>query len=490
MGIVAAVALAPTTHPVRAGGRWRLRHIVAIVGVVVALAATTGIPGTAARGAQVTADEPQYLLTAGALYRHHNLDIGPDLRAETWRAYHRADLPRQTAVLPGGQRLSPHDPLLPLILAVPFGLGGRVGAKLAMALMAGVLAALLVWIAVVRFRVPRWVAAMVMTAFGVVPPLVAYGTQIYPELPAALAVTVAIAAVTGRPGRRTTAVWVLAVTALPWLAVKYAPVALALALVGFGVLAAARRPKLVMGAVVVLALGAVGFGAFHQGVYGGWTVYAVGNHFGGGELTVMGTAPDYAGRSQRLIGLFTDRDFGLLAWAPAFLAALPAFGALVRRRPPGWLALGLPLGAGWLNATFVALTMHGWWWPGRQVVVVVPCIVLAIAWYLGRVVPSRPQAPMWASWRLNLLGATMFGAMAWLGVQVATAEGTSTVIVDFARTANPVTRAWRILLPDLRVQGPLDTVRSVVWLVLFAGLAVWGWRQAGPRSGGGGHENA
>ena len=462
----------------------------AVVGVVVALAASSGIPGTAAVGAQVTADEPQYLLTAGALYHRQNLDIGPDLRAETWRVYHRADLPQQTAALPGGQRLSPHDPLLPLILAFPFGLGGWVGAKLAMALMAGVLAALLVWTAVVRFRVPRGVAAVVVTAFGVVPPLVAYGSQIYPELPAALAVTVAIAALTGRAGRRTTAVWVLAVTALPWLAVKYMPVALALALVGVGVLHAARRPKLTVAAVGVLALSAVGFGVFHQAVYGGWTVYAVGNHFGGGELTVMGNAPDYLGRSQRLAGLLTDRDFGLLAWAPAFLAALPACGALVRRRPPGWLALGLPLGAGWLNATFVALTMHGWWWPGRQVVVVVPCIVLAIAWYLGTVVPSTAKASAWSGWRLNLLVATAFGVMAWLGVQVATAQATSTVIVDFARTANPVTRAWRILLPDLRTQGALDSVRTLVWLVVFAALTAWGWRQAGPRSVRGGHEDA
>ena len=458
----------------------------AIVGLIVALAATTGIPGPAAVGAQVTADEPQYLLTAGALYHHRDLDIGPDLRAETWRAYHRADLPTQTAVLPGGQRLSPHDPLLPMILAVPFGLGGWVGAKLAMALLAGVLAAVLVWTAVMRFRVPVGVAAMVVTAFGIVPPLIAYGTQIYPELPAALAVAVAIAALTGPPGWRTTMVWVLAITALPWLAVKYTPVALALVLVGMGVVVASRRRDLLVGALAALLVAAVGFGAFHQAVYGGWTVYAVGDHFAGGELTVMGTSPDYMGRSQRLLGLLTDRDFGLLAWAPAFLAALPAFGALIRRRPPGWLALGLPLGAGWLNATFVALTMHGWWWPGRQVVVVIPCIVLGVAWYLGTVVPaghgSRLGSSLWSGWRLNLLVATTFGVMAWIGVQVAAAQGTSTVIVDLADTTNAVTRAWRLLLPDLRVFGALDVVRSMAWLLVFTVLAAWGWRTAQPEA--------
>ncbi|MCA9545378.1 MAG: hypothetical protein KC613_13330, partial [Myxococcales bacterium] len=137
-----------------------------VVGLVVACASAVGIPARAAVGAQVAADEPQYLLTAGALYHRHDLDIGPDLRAETYRAYHRAELPQQTAVLPNGQRLSPHDPLLPLVLAVPFGIGGWVGAKLALSALAGVLAAVLVWTAVVRFRVPLGPAGTVVAGFG------------------------------------------------------------------------------------------------------------------------------------------------------------------------------------------------------------------------------------------------------------------------------------------------------------------------------------
>lgn len=402
----------------------------AAVGLLVALAAATGIPATAAIGARVTADEPQYLLTAGSLYHRLDLDIGPDLRAETWRDYHRAELPVQTAPLPGGQGLSPHDPLLPAVLAVPVGLGG-------------------------------WVAAK-----------------------AALAVTVAIAAITGPAGRRTTTAWVLSVAALPWLGVKYAPVAAALTLVGLGVLAAARRRGLLVGALAGLAVAAITFGAFHQAVYGGWTVYAAGNHFTDGELTVMGASPDYASRAQRLAGLLTDHDFGLLAWAPAFLAAVPAAAALVRRRPPGWLALGLPLGAGWLNATFVALTMHGWWWPGRQVVVVVPCLVLTVAWWFGTVLGvgdpahGRSAASATRRWRGWFLAATAFGVVAWAWLLVEVARGTSTVVLDFARTTNPLSRVWRLLLPDLRVLAAVDIARQGVWVVVLAALVVHGWRGA------------
>ena len=118
--------------------------------------------------------------------------------------------------------------------------------------------------------------------------------------------------------------------------------------------------------------------------------YAAGDHFVGGELSVVGTEPDYLGRSRQLLGLLVDRGFGLAAWQPAWLLAVPAVAALARRRPPGWGALALPLAAGWLVATFVALTMQGWWFAGRQVVVVLPLAALAVAWWTGR---DRRPAP-------------------------------------------------------------------------------------------------
>ena len=95
-------------------------------------------------------------------------------------------------------------------------------------MLAGVLAALLLWLAVERFGVGRRPATVVVLAFALCAPLTSYGTQVYPELPAALAVAVAIAALTGPLGRRGQWVLLAAVVALPWLSVKYAPVAVAL----------------------------------------------------------------------------------------------------------------------------------------------------------------------------------------------------------------------------------------------------------------------
>ncbi len=470
-----AGADSPAVGPRTSDGTTGLRAAVVMVGLLVALAAALGLPARAAPGAQTVADEPQYLLSATSLYHQHDLNIAEDLAAEKWRAYSRADLPQQTAARADGQRLSPHDPLLPTILAIPMGLGGWLAAKATLALLAGVLAGLLVWTAVRRFAVPVPVAALVVAAFGVVPPLVTYGSQVYPELPAALVATIAVAAITGpldRRGRWTAAV---AIAAMPWLAVKYVPVAAALFIVLALTLWRRGARKALTRTVVLLGLAGGAYLAFHRMVYGGWTVYAAGDHFTAGELSVVGTSPDYPARAVRLVGLLTDHDFGLLAWAPAYLFAVPALAALARRRPRGAAALALPLAAGWLNATFVALTMHGWWWPGRQVVVVLPLAVLAVAWWAGRVVN-------WVHLRPWLLVATGAGLIFWFWLLVEVFTGQRSLIVDFAQTANPVSKAWRLLLPDDRVLAPVDLVRQTAWIVAFAAAAIWSWRRAAPEA--------
>src|SRR4029450_8471596 len=255
-------------------------------------------------------------------------------------------------VLDGGRQISPAAPWLRAILAVPMGLGGWAAAKATLAALGGVLAGLLVWTAHRRFAVPLAVAAGTVLAFGVTAPLSAYATQVYPELPAALAVTAAIALLTGGRGRAALVGFGLAVTALPWLGVKYAPVAAALVAVAVATLGGERLRAAVARVALLGLAGPASLGAPRL-LYGGWTVYATGDHFTGGELTVMGTDPDYLGRTQRLGGLLLGRGFRRGAWMAGYLVAVPALAALARRRPAGWWTLVAPLAAGWATATWV-----------------------------------------------------------------------------------------------------------------------------------------
>jgi hypothetical protein len=434
----------------------------AVVGLVVAAWAAVAIPARATYGTRTTADEPQYLLTALSLAEDRDLHIDDEIATQRYLAFHELGLPVQTEVLDDGHQISPHDPLLPAVLALPMGLGGWAAAKAALAALGGLLAGLLVWAAHRRFAVPVGIAAGTVLVFGLAAPLTAYATQVYPELPAALAVATAIATITGDRHRRALLGFALAVTALPWLGVKYAPVAAALVAVAVGLLAGGRRTRAAVGLLGGLAAAAIVYLVAHRLLYGGWTVYAAGDHFTGGELTVMGNDPDYAGRSQRLSGLLLDRGFGLAAWTPGYLLAVPALGVLARRRPPGWWALALPLAAGWATATWVALTMHGWWWPGRQVVVVVPCLVLAVAWWAGRVRAVRPL----------LAAAGAVGVLSWGWLVVEVLDGRRRLIIDFESTANPLYGAWRTLLPDYRHPGTGDWLLQAGWLVALGLAAV------------------
>lgn len=445
----------------------RFGWLLVIVGCAVAGWCALAVPARAEHDARVTADEPQYLLSAISLAEDHDLNIRDELRLQRWAAFHEAPLPQQTRPLSGGRRISPHDPLLPVLLALPVAAASWVGAKLALAVIAGGLAASTVWLAVHRFDVPAGLAALVVLAFSIVPPLAVYGTQIYPEVPAALAVVLSAAAITGPMRRGGLALLIGGLVALPWLSVKYVPVVVALAVVAGVELARARRFRALVTAAAILILAGAAWLVFHRAVYGGWTAYAAGDHFVGGEVTVMGTDPDYGGRSVRLVGLAVDRNFGLLAWAPSYVLGAVALGGMLRRRPPGWMVVVVPLLAGWLNATFVALTMHGWWWPGRQVVVVLPLVVVAVAWFLRNATRQR--------WWLTVLGVlTAAGVANWLWLLAEVLAGHRQLIIDFELTAAPVYRVWRHLLPDNRALGADDVALLMIWTAVLAALAVAG----------------
>jgi hypothetical protein len=443
----------------------RLYAAALAVGLLATAAAALGIPVRATHGGQAAVDEPQYLLTALSIGEDGSLDISDELRDQRWRAFHDAELPVQTEVLPGGRQVSPHDPLLPVLLALPMRLGGWVAAKAALSVQAGVLAALLVWVAVRRFGVPLRVAAPGVALAACSAPLAVYGQQVYPELPAALVTVVAVAALTGPLRRGGLAALVPAVVALPWLSVKYTPVAAALAAVGLVALWRRGGRRSAAAVAGVLAVSGVAYLAVHRAVWGGLTVYASGDHFqSSGEFGVVGFHPNYPGRSIRLLGLLVDRDFGLGAWQPAWLLAVPAVVVVARLRPPGWPALLVPLVAGWLNAAYVALTMQGYWWPGRQVVVVLPLALLAVLWWLGR---CRPAWPAVAA-GLGLVGVVYYAVLLVHGYAGDTTWVHAPDRVDLHRPMS-----W--LLPDNRRLSTGDYVRLVAWTVAALAVMARAW---------------
>ena len=257
-----------------------------------------------------------------------------------------------------------------------------------------------------------------------------YATQIYPEIPAALAVMTAVSVLSGPLDRRRLGVVTLAIVALPWLSIKYAPVAVCLAAITLWRLR--DRRTLNMGVVASLVVAGIVYLLAHRAIYGGWTAYASGDYFSQtGEFSVVGSTPNYLGRSRRLVGLLVDDGFGIAAWMVGWLALPFALGLLIRRRPANAMLLMLPLATGWLTATFVAATMHGWWWPGRQLVVVLPLGVIAIA----------IAADSSATLRRFLVISAVLGVSTWLWTTVEAITPTAGSRGRLRRDSEPVDAA-------------------------------------------------
>nr|MDQ4030692.1 hypothetical protein [Actinomycetota bacterium] len=125
-----------------------MRRLLALVFLVGFVAAAAGAGVRGSHGAQTTGDEPHYLLTAHSLAQDGDLDVADDYGGREYVPFHEPTLDPQAKPLEDGRQVEPHDPLLPALLAGPLAAGGWVGAKLALAVLAGALASLLLWVAV------------------------------------------------------------------------------------------------------------------------------------------------------------------------------------------------------------------------------------------------------------------------------------------------------------------------------------------------------
>ena len=137
------------------------------------------------------------------------------------------------------------------------------------------------------------------------------------------------------------------------------------------------------------------------------------------------------------------------------------------------MAVVAAIAAGWLNATFVALTMHGYWVPGRQIVVVLPLAALGLA-----VVADRGR-----TWLTTTVVLGVVGAVNWVWLAVESSTGRRTLVDDFAATASWPHRAIRVVLPDgLRPTGA-SVALLTAWAAIVITLLVAGLRASdGPRS--------
>jgi hypothetical protein len=398
-------------------------------------------------------DEPHYLMVTESLLRDHDLDLTTDYVAGRYGSFYRGDSLEPHYRVRGreGRIYSLHALGLSLLILPAYALGGYAAASLFMALLGALLARELRLL--IRDRGgPDWAA----WALALSPPLLHYAGLVFTEIPAALGVAWALRRLQGRDdsaGSLRSALLGCVLGFLPWLNVRYAPLALILAAWAISTRPTWRRAAALL-APLALSLGALA--AYHQVLYG----FA-------DPRRVYGPRPELALRRapEGLQGLLLDQEFGLLVYAPILFLAVPGWFALLRERRRDAVGMLLLVAVVLGTAASWPMWRGGFNPPGRFLVPVLP--VLAVL--LASAVRDGPGARtlLLAGWSL------------WLGL--AGAAEPRLVHRDRDGTA-PLLRAasgaveWTRLLPGYVLQNADRHRLAWVWGSVLV-LAAWPGRR-------------
>ncbi len=401
-------------------------------------------------------DEPHYLMVADSLLRDGDLDLERDYGEERYARFHDAPLlPHYRVRGKHGEIYSLHALGLSVLILPAWALAGYAGVTVFMAFLSALLAR----------EVREWTAELtgredVADAAGwllvLSPPLLHYAGLVFTEVPAALAVAYCL-----RRARAASLDWRgalaigIAVATLPWLNVRYAPLAL---LVLAHAVWCHRRAALAL--VTPLLASLTLLGSYHYTLYGFWD-----------PRRVYGRRPELALATLRegLPGLFLDQEFGLLVYAPVFVLALPGLVSLVRRDR----RLGLVAVLAVLTVVLTAGSWHMWRGgfnpPGRFLVPIVPILAVAVALVLERCALTAGTALLvgWGIWA-GIAGAAE--------PQLVHRDRDGTAPL-FRRMSGA--REWTGLLPGYVLEDPDRRRLALVWGASLLLAVPWRKRRPG-----------
>jgi hypothetical protein len=453
LGLAAAMVLAagvPAGAAARIGAPW-------LFGASALLSATMGLHYIA--HLQATGDEPEYLLMAQSLWKEHDLDLADNWKRGDFKEY----VPGMERMPQGtfrkdGRPISSHSPGLPALLAPVYALGGRRLCVLLFALGAATLALAVRALALRLTGDPA--AALLAWAATAGPPVLYYSFHLYTELPSTLAAALSLCLLLkpardgerASPGTGAAVLSALLISFLPWLHVKLTVLAAVLGLLALWRL---RGRPLVAFLAIALVM-AAGFVAYNLHVFGTLTSIGLyGNH--------VPVAVRYAVPGRALFGLFLDRNFGLLPYAPVFLLGFAGLFVLPPRSWRDWL----PYLAYAIAVLVPVLSWRVWFAgfcpPARFVVPLVPCLGVSLA---ARVAGRRYGLARWAL-PLVLIGYVWTA----LAIRVPGALFLLHAKYDAPRLFEQLTSTDFVFryLPTLTFLGDAEVRVTVVWCVV-AGL--------------------
>ncbi len=223
------------------------------------------------------------------------------------------------------------------------------------------------------------------------------------------------------------------------------------------------------------ALSALAYAAFHLATYESLTPYNVNLVYAGGSTsTIVGEHIEVGDRVYRLWGLLIDRRFGVARWAPLLLAVVPGLLLLARGDARLRLVLGL-VAVQVLIATFVVITMMGWWFPGRTLVTAFPLLPIPLV-----LVASIGGT----AWRAALVALVVYSLAVTAALAQAGRSREVVIAVDPFEMQAVFFRGVAGLFPQY-TSWPVETwLLTIAWLGLGGiALAAWALRGWRPRAG-------
>jgi hypothetical protein len=439
--VLAASALLSIARLLAAGARPRFAvtaNAVALASFVVYLLVGIKI----SRDVGLSGDEPHFVLVTYSILHDFDLQVQDNYGNEDYLHFYSGKIGPHLAV---GTPYSVHGVGVPILLLPGFALGGLLGIVVTEALLGALLLRAL-FATALELTGDVGSSLFAIAAFGLTAPTLFLAVSAYPELPAALIVTVVGGRLvrTEAPSAGSALLLSLASGALPFFHIKFSPLA-ALLLLVLALRFRGHREALagtILGAATALAA----LLAFWYATLGSIDPTA---SYGRQRMFVSGIPLGAA-------GLFFDQEYGLLACSPVYILGVCGLASLARVRP---LLFALALAA----LLFVLLpgAAHPLWSggnspPARFLFPGLPLLVAGAACLLAR--ERKLGVGPWATSLLSL-SLAVSAAMLFLPGQPLYLNGRS----GRGRVWEALSSSWDLTdyLPSLVRADP----RSIAWAI-------------------------
>ena len=458
----------------RATHRTRLLRTTAIFAVTLAVAGTAGWR-LRDSVAFPTGDEPHYMIMMQSLWRDHDLRTQNNYDRKDYDEYFPSPLGPDILTAGRDGQLYPARPVGLAVIGAPvFAWRGYHGVIWMLVLLAALTAALMWWWAF-AYTGSGEAATLAWAAIFMGAPVLFTSIAVYPDIPAAFCVMVALAwkSSPGRSGATTGEGIVrgLAVGALPWLSMIYLPMATALVAI-LGLRARANR-KARIALLSIFTISIVSWLGFFLTVWGHAS-----------PMAPYGAELQFGNPLIGSLGLLFDQEFGVLPYTPALIVGLVGLWQMVVARDPLTRLRGRETAIVFASLLISAGTLAMWWGgaapPGRPLVAALPVLGLPIAWAYQRAADSPVRRG--ACQTLALIGVAFSIALlfAQAGELIAQDRDGSSRLLQWLTSLWP---AWEVA-PSIAASGMRQAAPLVVLWLAIGALVAWRCRQSSIRSPG------